>query len=90
MPVIKSPTEVRSNIYKLIDHVNRDSKPVFINGKSSKKSAVLISQKDYDAEKETMALLLNGQIEDALKREQEPKKNEVDAFKMLRDIKNGK
>lgn len=44
MEEITTPTKARTNLFSLIRHINRDSKPVIISGSDEDKSAVLISQ----------------------------------------------
>jgi antitoxin YefM len=48
-------SEVRSNLYKLIDESSTSHKPIFIKGKRN--SAVLISVDDWQAIQETLYLL---------------------------------
>lgn len=48
-------TEARSNLYRLIDQVNKSHKPIHISGKNA--SAVLISEEDWSAIQETLHLL---------------------------------
>jgi len=48
-------TQARSNLYRLIDQVNKLHKPIHINGKNA--SAVLISDEDWSAIQETLYLL---------------------------------
>lgn len=48
-------TQARSNLYRLIDQVNKSHKPIHINGKNA--SAVLISDEDWSAIQETLYLL---------------------------------
>lgn len=50
-----SPTEARTNFYKLIDQINDTHVPIHIHGKQ--KSAVLISEEDWHAIEETLYLL---------------------------------
>ncbi|WP_203624682.1 MULTISPECIES: type II toxin-antitoxin system Phd/YefM family antitoxin [unclassified Lacticaseibacillus] len=69
MAEITTPTKARANLDALIKIANRDSTPVIIAGSDVTKSAVLMSKRDYEAMQETMALLLNGQLQDAVIRE---------------------
>lgn len=69
MAEITTPTKARANLDALIKIANRDSTPVIIAGSDVTKSAVLMSRRDYEAMQETMALLLNGQLQDAVIRE---------------------
>lgn len=85
MEEITTPTKARANLFSLIHHINRDSKPVIISGSEEDKSAVLISKRDYDAMQETMALLMNGQLQDAFDREND---GEVDLDEMMQDLDN--
>lgn len=55
MTTIYTPTEVRTNLYKLIDQVNIAHKPIYIHGQ--RKNAVLVSEEDWQAIQETMYLL---------------------------------
>ncbi|WP_317695369.1 type II toxin-antitoxin system Phd/YefM family antitoxin [Xylocopilactobacillus apis] len=85
MEKILTPTAARKNLYKIISNVNRDSKPVIIQGTDKSKSAVLIAKKDYDSLQETMKLILNGQIRDAKNREND---ESVDLDQMIQDLEN--
>ena len=85
MAQIISPTKARANLFKLIKNTNRDSKPVIISGANENKSAVMMSKRDYDAQQETMALILNGQLKDALARKNE---KSVDLDQMIKEIQN--
>lgn len=85
MAKIITPTKARTNLFGLIKDANKDSKPIIIAGSSDEKSAVLISKKDYDAQQETMALLLNGQLTDAIAREND---EDVDLDEMMKDLAN--
>lgn len=49
-----SATHARSNLYRLIDQVNASHKPIHITGK--KGGAILISEEDWSAIKETLYL----------------------------------
>ncbi|WP_125571022.1 type II toxin-antitoxin system Phd/YefM family antitoxin [Lacticaseibacillus songhuajiangensis] len=85
MTEITTPTNARANLFKLIQSTNRNATPIIIAGADDSKSAVLMSKRDYDAQQETMALLLNGQIQDALNREGE---EAVDLDEMIRELDN--
>jgi len=50
-----SATEVRKNIYKLIDEVSDSHRPLIITGRRS--NAVLISEEDWNSIQETLYLL---------------------------------
>ena len=47
-------TQLRDNLYKLVDQVNEDHHPIFIKGK--KNNAVLVSEEDWNGIQETMYL----------------------------------
>ncbi|KRK87332.1 type II toxin-antitoxin system Phd/YefM family antitoxin [Lentilactobacillus sunkii] len=83
MEKIVNPTKARSELFALIKAANQDSKPVLIAGSDDEKSAVLMSKRDYDAWQETLELIMNGQLPDALKRQDDP---DVDLDTMIRDI----
>nr|WP_273933357.1 type II toxin-antitoxin system Phd/YefM family antitoxin [Lacticaseibacillus paracasei] len=80
-----TPTKARTNLFSLIRHINRDSKPVIISGSDEDKSAVLISKRDYDAMQETMALLMNGQLQDAFDRQND---DDIDLDEMTQELDN--
>ena len=48
-------TEARSQLYKLLDEVSEEHKPLHIKGKRS--NAVLISESDWNAIQETLQIL---------------------------------
>lgn len=52
---IKSATEARANLFKLIDETVSSHKPVTITGKRG--NAVLVSEDDWNAVQETIYLL---------------------------------
>jgi antitoxin YefM len=52
---IYTATEARSNLYRLIDQVNKSHKPIHISSKNA--AAVLISEEDWSAIQETLHLL---------------------------------
>jgi len=52
---VKTATEARANLYKLIDETVSSHKPVTITGKRG--NAVLISEDDWNAIQETLFLL---------------------------------
>lgn len=78
-----TPKEAQSELFTPIKNVNRDSQPVAIVGSNQSDSAVLMSKADYDAQQETMALSLNGQIQAAFERQNEESVNLAD---MMREI----
>lgn len=55
MTSILSPTEARTNLYKLITEVNESHIPICIHGKHE--SAVLIAEEDWLAIEETIYLM---------------------------------
>ncbi|MFD1430614.1 type II toxin-antitoxin system Phd/YefM family antitoxin [Lacticaseibacillus mingshuiensis] len=69
---VLTPTKARSGLYAVITNVNRDSAPALIAGADDDKSAYIVGKRDYEAMLETLALLTNGQLQDALARENEP------------------
>lgn len=69
---VLTPTKARSGLYTVIANVNRDSAPTLIAGTDDDKSAYVIGKRNYEAMLETMALLVNGQLQDSLDREKEP------------------
>ncbi|CAH1851244.1 type II toxin-antitoxin system Phd/YefM family antitoxin [Convivina intestini] len=71
MEKIINPTKARTNLFSLIKDTNQDSQPIIIAGSDDSRSAVLMGKADYDAMQETMALILNGQLQDTLNREQD-------------------
>ncbi|MHA8138561.1 type II toxin-antitoxin system Phd/YefM family antitoxin [Lactobacillaceae bacterium Scapto_B20] len=85
METTVNPTNARKNLFELIKDANRDSKPVIIAGANDDKSAVLMSKRDYDAQQETMELLLNGQLKDAIDRKND---KSVSLSQMMKDIDN--
>lgn len=87
MEKIVSPTKARAHLYALITAANRDSHPILIAGSEDNKSAVLMSKRDYDAQQETMALLMNGQLQDAMSREGQ---DAVDLSDMIDEIEHEK
>lgn len=76
-------TEVKLNLERIIEKVNRDRKVVLIDGGNDSKSAYLIGKREYEAQQETMVLLLNGQLQDALTREHD---GAIDIEAMIADI----
>lgn len=80
-----TPTKARTNLFALIKETNRDSAPIFISGADNSKSAVLIGKKDYDALQETMALFMNGQMQEAFNRQND---ESVDLASMISEIDN--
>jgi antitoxin YefM len=66
-----SITEARNNIYKLIDIANEEGEPIQITGKRG--NAVLISEEDWRAIKETLYLVsIPGMRESIIKGIKEP------------------
>lgn len=66
-----TPTTTRKNLFKIIEKVNEDSQPVLItpaNGEKDK-SAVLVSQSDWDSIEETLGLIKGGLISTLADRE---------------------
>lgn len=60
-----TPTNIRKNLYKVIQKVNEDSKPILVtpaNGEKDK-SAVIVSQSDWDSIEETMGLIKGGLLQ---------------------------
>ncbi|AVI94945.1 putative Antitoxin of toxin-antitoxin stability system [Oenococcus oeni] len=85
METVITPSKARANLFSLIKDTNRDSKPVLIAGTDDDRSAVLIGKKNYDALQETMALIMNGQLQDAKNREND---ESVDLDDMIHNIDN--
>lgn len=54
--IIKTPTDLRKNVYQLIKNVNDDHDPIFINGKDNNSTAVMISLSDWNSIEETLYL----------------------------------
>lgn len=75
--------EARNNFDKIIEEVNQNSKPIYIQGSTDNKSAVLISKKYYEALQETLATIKNGQLVASMEREND---EYVDVESMIRDI----
>ena len=66
-----SITEARNNIYKLIDMTSEEGEPIQITGKRG--NAVLISEEDWRAIKETLYLVsIPGMRESIIKGLKEP------------------
>lgn len=66
-----SITEARNNIYKLIDMTNQDGEPIQIIGKRG--NAVLISEEDWRAVRETLYLVsIPGMRDSIIKGMKEP------------------
>lgn len=57
-------SDARKNIYKLIDKVNQENEEILITGKRN--NAVLISENDWDAIKETLYLYQTGNAKDII------------------------
>lgn len=75
--------EARNNFDKIIEEVNQNPKPIYIQGSTDNKSAVLISKKYYEALQETLATIKNGQLVASMEREND---EYVDVESMIRDI----
>lgn len=75
--------EARKNFEKIIEEVNQNSKPVYIQGSTDNKSAVVLSKKYYDALQETLATIKNGQLAASIERQND---EYVDVDSMIRDI----
>ncbi len=70
MPTLTA-TEARANLYRLIDQAADSHQPVHIAGK--RKSAVLVSEEDWQAIQETLYLLsIPGMRESIVKARKEP------------------
>ncbi|HCU8763933.1 TPA: type II toxin-antitoxin system Phd/YefM family antitoxin [Staphylococcus aureus] len=67
--LIKTPTELRKEIYQLIKSVNHNHHPIFINGKDTNNSAVMISLEDWNSIEETMYLESTGTMNKVRERE---------------------
>lgn len=80
---VVTPTKARNNLYAIIADVNRDSKPALIAGADDDKSAYVVGKREYEAQQETMALLLNGQLQDAVAREHD---DSVDIDDLIQDL----
>jgi antitoxin YefM len=52
---IRTASDARANLYRLIDQAAESHEPIFISGKRS--SAVLVSEQDWNAIQETLHLL---------------------------------
>ncbi|MCK7526297.1 MAG: type II toxin-antitoxin system Phd/YefM family antitoxin [Ignavibacteriales bacterium] len=73
-------TEARNNIYKLIDMTTSESEPIQITGKRG--NAVLISEDDWRAIKETLYLTsIPGMRESIIKGMKEPLSNTTNKIK---------
>lgn len=60
METILTATELRTNIYKLIDQINKTHKPITIRGKRN--NAILVSETDWSSIQETLFLMSNPEI----------------------------
>ena len=58
-------TEARKNLYSLVDETNKSHEPIHISGKRG--NAVLISEDDWSAIKETMYLLSIPNMRESIK-----------------------
>ncbi|MEJ7210159.1 type II toxin-antitoxin system Phd/YefM family antitoxin [Staphylococcus capitis] len=67
--LIKTPTDLRKDVYQLIRNVNYNHQPVFINGKDNNNSAVMISLNDWNSIEETMYLESTGTMNKVRERE---------------------
>lgn len=79
------PTVAQNKFYKIIEEVNQNSQPVYIQGATDNQSAVLVSKKYYDALQETLALIENGQLAASIERQDD---EYVDIDSMIREIDN--
>lgn len=52
---IYTTSQARNDLFKLVDSINQNHEPVYIVGKRNK--AVLISEEDYRAMKETLHIM---------------------------------
>lgn len=52
---IYTPSQARTNLYKLIDQAGQNHEPIFITGKRNK--VVMLSEEDFNAMQETLYLL---------------------------------
>lgn len=77
------PNVAQNKFYKIIEEVNQDSQPVYIQGATDNQSAVLVSKKYYDALQETLALIENGQLAASIERQDD---EYVDIDSMIREI----
>ncbi|MCI1986040.1 MAG: type II toxin-antitoxin system Phd/YefM family antitoxin [Lactobacillus sp.] len=65
------PSKARASFYAVIKSANRDADPILVAGADDEKSAYIVGKQEFEAMQETMALLMNGQIEAALSREED-------------------
>lgn len=63
---IINATKVRNELYKLINEVATEHKPIIIKGK--KNNAVLISESDFELINETLYLLNISNMRDSIKK----------------------
>jgi antitoxin YefM len=71
---IYTPTQARTNLFKLMVQTNQSHSPVYIVGKNSK--SVLISEEDYRSMVETLYITsIPGMKESILNASKEPLKN---------------
>lgn len=75
--------EARNNFDKIIEEVNQNPKPIYIQGSTDNKSTVLINKKYYEALQETLATIKNGQFVASMEREND---EYVDVESMIRYI----
>lgn len=61
---IMTATEVRKNLYRLIDAVNESHEPLHISGKRC--TAVLISEKDWYCTQEALYILSNAYVRESI------------------------
>lgn len=64
MENIISVSEVRKQLYRLVDEVSKTHQPVFIKGKRN--SAVMVSKEDWDNVEETLFVLSNNALAKSL------------------------
>ena len=61
---VLTATKARATLYTLIDEVSQHSEPVYIKGK--RHSAVLVSEEDWNAMRETLYLLSIPQMRESI------------------------
>ncbi|GAK30581.1 prevent-host-death protein [Weissella oryzae SG25] len=64
-----TPSNARQNFFAILRDTATEHRPIIIQQKDENLDAVIINRKDYEAMEETMALMMNGQLQDALERE---------------------
>jgi prevent-host-death family protein len=72
MTNVYSPTAARQNFFQILKQVNDEHEPVIVNNERQPQNAgVIMGQADYEALLETVALIDNGQLPDALIRQKD-------------------